>query len=151
MSEYRNEKDISTSDKSEFLARLEGNRLGRFHKGIVLISAYLNPRQNIEELAELLSGKYDIEHILPRNWNNYDGWDEETHLEDVNLLGNTMPLARRQNISASNGFFTRKIKEYKKSGVQDALDLIDNSNWTRDRLLERNNEKIKLIREFFEV
>lgn len=147
--EYKN--DITSSDKVEFNVRLEENRFGRFNKGIILLAAYLNPKQDMKAFASLLGEKYDIEHILPRDWNNYDGWDENTHKEDINLLGNTMPLDRRLNIRASNEFFARKKKEYEKSGIQDALDLIELPEWTRDELLNRNNDKIKLIKEFFEI
>jgi len=149
LNEYRN--NISKSDQSEFGVLLEENRIGRYNRGLVLIAAYLNPRQDMREFAQLLSGeeKYHIEHILPQAWNDYDGWNKDTHKEDVNLLGNLMPLSQSLNIKASNEFFTRKKEKYKESSVQDALDLIHIPNWTRDRLLERNSEKIELLREFF--
>jgi len=146
---YKN--DISLSDKTEFNTRLEENRFGRFNKGLILISSYLNPNQDMDKYANLLNKRYDIEHILPRVWNDYDGWNDVTHKEDINLLGNTMPLDSRLNIKASNEFFIRKKKEYRESGVQDALDLTHVPNWTRDRLAERNNEKISLLKMFFGV
>jgi len=150
LQEYKN--NISKSNVSEFNAHLEGNQLGRCYKGLVLISAYLNPRQDMKKFADLLEdNKYDIEHILPRVWNNYDTWDEETHREDINLLGNLMPLSRKINIKASNEFFTRKKEKYKDSDIQDALDMLNIPSWTRERLLERNNEKISYLKEFFGV
>jgi len=65
LQEYKS--DIKPIDEIEFSVRLEANRVGRFSKGLVLIGAYLNPRQNIENFAKLLSEKYDIEHILPHS------------------------------------------------------------------------------------
>jgi len=62
-----------------------------------------------------------------------------------------MPLTKRLNIAASNEFFARKKEKYKESYVQDAHDLMHITNWTRDRLFERNSEKIELLKEFFGV
>ena len=149
--DFRDEYKISSEDKIKFNAQLDENKLGRYNRGIILIVTYLNPLQDMTELANLLSKKYDIEHILPKNWNNYDGWDKDSHDKHVNLLGNTMPLDRRLNIKASNEYFAKKKEEYKKSGVQDALDLIDIPKWTKDSLRERNNRKIKLLKDFFET
>ena len=145
--EYKN--GITQADKQEFNARVDESRFGRCSKGIILISAYLNPNQDLGKFTEMLGGKYDIEHILPRVWNNYDGWNEKSHGEDINLLGNLMPLGRRLNIKASNEYFARKKAEYAKSGVQDALDLTKIAIWTRQTLKDRNNVKVKLLKEFF--
>ena len=62
-----------------------------------------------------------------------------------------MPLSKKANSSASNSFFTNKKSVYEKSTIQDAKDITHVPNWTRDRLIERNNEKISLLKKFFEV
>ena len=115
---------------------------GRFSRGLILLSAYLNPRQNKADFDTVISGKYDIEHVLPLAWNNYDGWTSDTHKMQLNTLGNLIPLERKQNISASNAFFDRKKVKYAESKIQDVIDLKELSKWTPEELDRQSKAKL---------
>jgi len=96
-------------------------------------------------------GQYDIEHILPREWNHYDGWTAETHKEYLNCLGNLIPLERAKNIKAQNEYLRKKKEYYKSSVIQDALDIlpITDSGWTVEKVREVRHEKIRRLTDFF--
>jgi len=151
--DYASEYKLTNNESIALSARLDSSHqiVKSCKRGLIYLSAYLNNQQNKRDFAELLNGKVELEHILPRAWNNYDSWDKKTHSDDIDVVGNLMPLSKKANSSASNNFFTNKKKVYEKSTVQDAKDITHVPNWTRDRLIERNNEKISLLKKFFEV
>jgi len=119
--------------------------------GLVALSAYLNPRQDKASFAELIWGKYDIEHILPKDWNHYDGWTDETHKKYLNHLGNLIPLEKAKNIKAKNEYLRKKKEYYKSSAVQDARDILSvpDSGWTTEKMLEVHREKMSRLANFF--
>ncbi len=144
--EYKD--NITENDYAELGRKLQNKQYGRYLRGLVLISAYLNDMQDKNKFSVFLYGKYDIEHILPKKWNNYDGgWSESIWKEELNSLGNMMPLEHKLNISAQNDFFKRKQEIYKSSKVQDAIDLSADSqlNWTPDSCKSRNDFKTDKI------
>ncbi len=150
LSEYKT--SITPNERAEMLARLEGNRYGRYMRGLVLLTAYLNRSQDKEAFVDFAWGKYDIEHVLPRSWNNFDGWTEETWAERLHTLGNLMPLERAINISASNEYLKRKKIKYKDSKSQDAHDIANNvpdDGWTPSKVDDVHIEKILRLSEFF--
>ena len=115
----------------------------------MLLSAYLNPNQDRGAFSQFMDGKYDIEHILPKKWNNYDGWTDALWRDQLNNLGNLIPLGRALNIAAKNEFFVRKKEEYAKSAIQDAQDLLALPEWTPDALIDSQEEKIARILMYF--
>lgn len=146
--EYR--KNITESDINDFFSRINKRQYGRYLKGLVLLSAYLNPMQDKQKFLEFLSNNSDIEHILPKKWVNYDGWDEEEWKELLNSIGNLMPLEKSINIHAQNSFFSLKRNCYKNSKVQDAIDLAQTDcKWTPCDCRKRNKDKYELICDFF--
>jgi hypothetical protein len=144
--------NVSASERSALSTKLQGNQLGRYSRGLVLLSAYLNPDQDKEKFGELLQERYDIEHILPREWNHYDGWNEQTHKEHLNYLGNLMPLERAKNIKAQNEYLRKKKEFYKTSVVQDALDMLNvpDAGWTPRKLQEIHLKKVSRLQDFFD-
>jgi len=150
---YLDEYKLTNGERAELSTCIDAShwKVKSCKRGVIYLSAYLNNQQDKQDFSKLLTGKVEIEHILPRKWNNYDGWNEETHSEDIDVIGNLMPLSKKINASASNSFFEHKKKVYNTSTVQDAKDIIHVSKWTRDRLIERNNEKIALLKIFFGV
>ena len=134
--------NISRSDQSNFAVLLETNRLKRYQRGIVLLCAYLNPNQDKDAFSNFMNSKYDIEHVLPKKWNHYDGWTSDMWAEQLNTLGNLIPLSKALNIAAKNEFFDRKKIEYKKSTIQDALDLVNIHEWTPVELEAKLEEKV---------
>lgn len=149
LSDYKG--NISKSDQISFSALLQTNRLKRYQRGLVLLSAYLNPNQDKIAFSEFFNAKYDIEHILPKKWNNYDGWTDDLWTEQINTLGNLIPLSKSLNIAAKNEYFDKKKNEYKKSKIQDALDLIELAEWTPENLNLKQEEKIKRLLDYCKV
>lgn len=141
--------NISKLDLEEFKRKIESNQLGRYSRGLVMLGAYLNPNQDHNLLSEIYSGKFDIEHILPKAWNNYDKWTNETWAKNINSLGNLVPIERKLNIKASNEFFNKKKKEYSKSKISDVNELVKHDNWYPENLKEIQIEKINRIITFF--
>ncbi len=149
VSKYRGDTD---KEIEEFHEKLKKSNLGRYRKGLILLNSSLNDRQKRADFGSALQGKYHIEHILPKDYNNYDGWNDDMHKESINRIGNLMPLEKKINIKASNEFFSRKMEKYKESKFQDALDLSEKSSahWYPDDLEERHTEALKRLQRFFD-
>lgn len=144
--------NLSENDLVEFKRKLDEGQYGRYLKGLVVLGSYLNPVQKAEDFKTLLENKFDIEHILPKKWNDYDAWDENNWKQNLNLLGNLIPLEKALNISASNEFFGRKKLKYQESKVQDALDLSQsNTSWYPHDLQQNHAIKIHRLYTFFEI
>ena len=79
-----------------------------------MLASFLNPKENPEKYLSVLKDKYNIEHILPQEWCNYDQWDEESHKKNIEKLGNLVILEKSLNIKASNEFFQRKKRYIRK-------------------------------------
>ena len=154
--DYLNEhrQGITQSDYGELHAKLfkKNSNLKRYQRGIILLSAYLNPHQDKRLFAELIWGKCDIEHILPKAWNNYDGWTNEEYKTYLNSIGNLIPLEKAKNIKAKNEYLQKKKEYYKTSCVQDALDILDiaDSGWTPDQVKTTHLKKVKRLMDFFD-
>lgn len=116
---------------------------------LVYAGAALCPGQKAYDFNNRIRNtKMETEHILPngnkwyRKWKGSIGWDEEEFHEDINKLGNLMPLESWINKAASNKFFEDKKVEYKDSKMQDAKNLssITSNEWTPRRLSKRDKE-----------
>lgn len=81
--------------------------------------------------------KFQIEHILPKVYHNYDGWTKEQYEENLNKLGNLTLLEKVRNIKAKNEFFEKKKEFYKDSEINDVKSsLCKLKKWT---VIECNN------------
>lgn len=140
---------VSKEDIISFNQRIKNKQYGRYLRGLVLLAAYLNPKQDMDDFDDFLIETHHIEHILPKKWNNYNGWNEETWSNDLNSLGNLIPLEYRLNINAKNEFFNRKKDYYRDSKVQDALDLLSLNDWNPSILHQIQDEKEKRLESFF--
>jgi hypothetical protein len=147
------ETGITVNDRREVSTKLKNGEIGRYTRGIVVLTAYLNPKQDKEKLSEILWNKYDIEHILPKEWNHYDGWTEDFHKSYLNQLGNLMPLERAKNIKAQNEYLRKKKVFYATSVVQDALDMcsLPDSGWTPEKVQDKQQEKMMRLVDFFRL
>lgn len=143
--------NIYKEDIKDFKGLLYTDRLKRYQRGMVLLCAYLNPKQDKGKFAEFISGKTDIEHILPRKWNNYDGWTDTLWSEKLNTIGNLVPLSKKLNIAARNEFFDKKKEFYKQSEIADVLDLIKVKEWTPEALDKKQKEKTKRLLNYFGI
>ena len=149
-------RDDAKADVQAFHDKLDSADYGKYERPLVFANAALhetqqNSKENRLALAKVLGGKCDIEHILPRNFNNYDGWTEETHKENVNKLGNLIPLEKKVNIQAKNEFFRKKKEIYKKSEVPEVSELGKSRvrEWTPRNLERRHRESLKRLKGFF--
>ena len=126
----------------------------RYGKGMVLIGAMCNPDMKKTDFFNVISKKYDIEHILPKQWKDdyYGDWDDEKAKRVMDTFGNLMPLEKKINIKAGNNFFDRKKEHYKKSKIQDAIGLSKHpsKNWSYDDYTERHDKILERFRAFFQ-
>lgn len=146
---YEYAKTITSNDITEFNNKINNKQYGRYLRGLVLLSAYLNTKQDKEQFREFIVSNYHIEHILPKKWNNYDKWDEHSWADDLNSIGNLMPLEYKLNINAKNEFFNRKKESYSKSKVRDALDVIQYEEWTPENLKSIQDIKTQRLKNYF--
>jgi hypothetical protein len=148
-----NPKDNEIEDLEEKLKTNDINDFGMYQKGLILLSAYLNSKQSKREFSKFIFDKnVSIEHVLPREWNNFcDGWDQKTHEEYIDSIGNLIPLEKKLNYSLQNGYFRKKKNKYKESVVQDAIDIssLSDSAWTVKKIKDEHERKIKLLKKFF--
>ncbi len=147
LAEY--EKNIG-NDRIQFFTNLESSNLGRCRAGIILLAAYLNPKQNKDDFWESFFHKgLHIEHILPQKWADNHDWDKSTAEDKLNTLGNLIPFEKKLNISATNAFFGKKKEHYINSKVQDALDLLQLDAWSLAEVEANHAEKLKRLSAFF--
>ena len=84
---------------------------------------------------------WEIEHILPRKWDdsyciNYARSEIERKIEH---LGNKLPLEKKLNIIASNGYFSKKKKEYSKSKINLTRSFASKNNyWDHDSIIKND-------------
>ena len=127
---------------SEYRRKLTDNDYGRYRNGLVLLASFLNQKQNPEKYLDVLYKKYDIEHILPQEWCNYDQWDEESHKKNIEKLGNLVILEKSLNIKASNEFFQRKKEIYKKGTTKKSGKANKAKRSTRCKGFNQNTELV---------
>ena len=150
---------ISPQEKNEILNALDGK----------IYNPSLNRRYGQPLLLRLNSAitegttppeyiKNTIEHVLPQNPNEDSEWielfpDEEKREQWTHKLANLVLLSRGKNTRAKNYSFARKKKEYfqnPKTGVPSsslALQIISESEWTREVLERRQKELIDKLKE----
>lgn len=121
----------------------------KISKSLLLLHAYLNENQNT-----LIPAKFEIEHILPRIWQNtnYNGWDEEDAREYIEKYGNKVVIEKKLNIQAGNDYFGRKKEKYRNSNIAEVIELSEynKNDWSKDDIEERENSFINKIWEFFQ-
>ena len=75
--------------------------------------------------SELLPEKWEIEHILPQKWqSSYFPTNSDSEVKElVEHIGNKIPIEKKLNIIASNGYFAKKKESYRKSKVGILLEI----------------------------
>jgi hypothetical protein len=133
----------------DFKKKIIGHRYGKGKRGLVSLLAVLNEKQDQQALFDL--EVWDVEHILPQKggYNAYDGGTEKQYEDEVDSLGNLVMLEKPLNITASNSFFQKKKEKYKKSIIQDVLDLVSLDTWTYEAYTKRAAEREATLLEFF--
>ena len=121
--------------EQEFTDRLKNPNL-KITRMLLATIAY-----NMSEQPTLLPDKWEIEHIYPQKWdsNHFPALSEADVKKKVECIGNKVPLEKKLNIQASNGFFSKKQEYYRKSNIILARSLGDiQGDWKIDNIDERN-------------
>lgn len=125
-------------------------------KYILYLYAYIY--NNFEEDINPKNGKLEVEHILPKEWQNM-GVDnilnKEIHSEYVEKIGNKILLDKKSNIKAANNFFAKKQEIYKKVyergyNLKEVYDLgiRERNIWEKEDIDGRGNEIYKNLNSF---
>jgi len=101
--------------------RLETTRIKNMlispHKKTVTMLLELLAYQD-DNQTDLLPASWEIEHIFPQKFDNiYFKFNEEEAKELLEHIGNKIPLEKKLNISASNGYYSKKKDKYLLSNI----------------------------------
>ncbi|MGI6330016.1 MAG: DUF262 domain-containing protein [Bacilli bacterium] len=128
--------EFKTIDKNEIREELK-NPHANVVRMLLKLLAYDNKDQK-----ELLPDKWEIEHILPKRWQEsyFPNISEEEINNTIEYLGNKIPFEKRLNIIASNGYFTKKKESYKKSNISIVKELSEShlTDWKLEQITERS-------------
>ena len=97
--------------------------------------------EKINSQKHLLPEKWEIEHVFPQKYKktNYPDMTTEQITEIIECIGNKIPLEKKINCEASDGYFIEKKKKYEPTSIALAKDSADSSldDWTFDNINER--------------
>ena len=135
-------------DKNEIKEELKNP-----HRNVVRMLLKLLAYDN-ENQKKLLPDKWEIEHILPKKWQEsyFPNTSEEEVDNSIEHLGNKVPFEKRLNIVASNGYFTKKKESYKKSNISIVQGLSKShlTDWKLEQIRERDIRISDRIMNIFE-
>lgn len=123
-------------------------------KYLLFLYAYIY--NNFKEDINPKNKKLEVEHILPKQWQNanFNGWDEQSHMEYLEKIGNKILLDKQSNIKCSENFFAHKQKEYKSNNANlkeiDDLGWREKNVWDKNDIDERSEKIYENIKKFFE-
>ncbi len=147
LKEINNERFNEETHVKNILNNILQKDLGRGLKGVCLLSALLNDKQN-----SLIPDNWQLEHILPKNWGNYkyDSWDDSTFNKYHNKLGNLVPIEKNLNPKASNKFFIDKKTFYMQSSIKEVIEISEiKGNWTPKEFYKRSDKIKDKLANFF--
>ncbi|EAI4018622.1 HNH endonuclease [Campylobacter coli] len=80
------------------------------------------------------SGSLEVEHILLKQWQNanFNEWDEQSHFEYLENIGNKILLPKKSNIKCIDNFFAKKQIEYSNSNNANLKEVLDLSKRTKN-------------------
>lgn len=102
--------------------------------------------------TELLPSSWEIEHIFPKKWDSkYYRYNEEEVNTYLEHLGNKIPLEKKLNSSASNGYFELKKRRYRESSiaVARALGALSAEEWNLESIKKNNLELCRRVKDIF--
>lgn len=106
-----------------------------------------------ESQTDLLPSYWEIEHIFPQKWDSkyYDIDEAEANVK-LEHLGNKLPLEKKLNISASNGYFDKKKEKYLESKIAIAKKLGSTSvnEWNLDSITDKDASVCEQIKGIFD-
>lgn len=141
---------ISYPDEENFFDELKVASPMRI-KYLLYLYAYIY--DNFSNLIDDASN-LQIEHILPKQWQNacFDGWDEDSHKEYLEKIGNKILLEKKTNIKCANNFFAKKKEKYaaesKLKEVKDLATKEDKNAWLQTDIDKRSKEIYNKLKNF---
>ena len=95
-----------------------------------------------EHQDDLLPTKWEIEHIFPQKWqtNYFPKESDSTIREKIEHIGNKLPIEKKLNIVAGNGYFSKKKKEYmvSKIAITNTMGRSEVMEWDLDSIMKRD-------------
>lgn len=95
-----------------------------------------------EHQDELLPSKWEIEHIFPQKWqtNYFPKESDSTIKEKIEHIGNKLPLEKKLNIVAGNGYFSKKKEKYmaSKIAITNIMGRSEVMEWDLDSIMKRD-------------
>lgn len=95
-----------------------------------------------EHQDDLLTTKWEIEHIFPQKWqtNYFPKESDSTIREKIEHIGNKLPFEKKLNIVAGNGYFSKKKKEYtlSKIAITNTMGTSEVMDWDLDSIMKRD-------------
>ena len=95
-----------------------------------------------EHQDDLLPTKWEIEHIFPQKWqtNYFPKESDSTIKEKIEHIGNKLPIEKKLNIVAGNGYFSKKKKEYmvSKIAITNTMGRSEVMDWNLDSIMKRD-------------
>ena len=95
-----------------------------------------------EHQDDLLPTKWEIEHIFPQKWqtNYFPKESDSTIKEKIEHIGNKLPIEKKLNIVAGNGYFSKKKKEYmvSKIAITNTMGRSEVMEWDLDSIMKRD-------------
>lgn len=131
---------ISLADKQKEELR---NKLRQPHRNILRMVMAIYTYKSQENLLPI---KREVEHILPKVWQTTSlyGYEKNEVEPILDNIWNKIPLEKKLNIQAWNGYFNNKKIFYKQSEIQLARDLsLLSQNDRTPRDIENRNSNIQ--------
>lgn len=123
-------------EKENFSQLFLNTSNSKISRPIILLNSYL-----YDYNSKMIPVTFDVEHIFPQKWDtHYFTWTEEKAESYINQYGNKIPLEKKLNIMAGNGFFSTKKTKYRESGITEVQYLLDFDIWDRKEISDRTNE-----------
>lgn len=120
-------------------------------KYILFLDAYIYDNF----LNDIESNNLEIEHILPKQWQNanFNDWNEGTHKEYLEQIGNKTLLKKSSNIKCLDNFFANKQKTYKDSNLKEVRELgnREKKTWDKIDIENRNKEIYERLKRFIDL
>lgn len=138
-----------TVNEHELKNRIKEFSTSKISRAIILLHAYIYPNQQ-----DLIPRTFDVEHIFPQKWQNtnYNGWEDNSAQEHLEMFGNKVAIEKKLNIQAGNNYFGNKKRKYStNSSIQEVVSLgnLQQQDWTKEDIDRRDAEFIIRVIEFF--
>lgn len=103
--------------------------------------------------SDIESHKLEVEHILPKTWQNtnFDEWNETSHSQYLEQISNKILLNKLTNIKCANNFFSLKQEKYKENHNSQEVKELGNREdkiWSKADIESRNKAIEQALKNF---